>query len=219
MKSYPHEKSSYTQGLEFYKGKLYEGTGQKSQSILGEVDLNTGKILRKIDLATDYFGEGITILNDTIYQITWSEKTCFVYDLNFNIIKQFSYEGEGWGLCNDGTYLIMSNGSSEIVWRNRHTFEIVKRIYIFNDETEIDNLNELELINGKLYVNVYQEDRIIAVDPATGKVLEDIDCSGISKDGRTPGTDVLNGIAYNPETGKTYITGKWWPKLYEVKFE
>jgi glutaminyl-peptide cyclotransferase len=219
MKSYPHDKSSYTQGLEFYKGKLYEGTGHNGQSILGEVDLNSGKILRKIDLESRYFGEGITILNDTIYQITWSEKTCFVYDLNFNKIKEFSYDGEGWGLCNDGTYLIMSNGSSEIVWRDRNTFQIVKRIHVFSNETEIDSLNELELINGKLYVNIYQEDRIIAVDPNTGKVLEDIDCSGISRDGRTPGTDVLNGIAHNPETGKTYITGKWWPKLYEVKFE
>ncbi|MBI3136677.1 MAG: glutaminyl-peptide cyclotransferase [Bacteroidetes bacterium] len=219
MKVYPHDKSSYTQGLEFYKGKLYEGTGQAGQSILGEVDLNSGKIVRKTNLEPRYFGEGITILNDTIYQITWSEKTCFVYDLNFTKIKEFSYEGEGWGLCNDGEYLIMTNGSNEIVWRNRHTFAIEKKIYAFTNESDVSALNELELINGTLYINVYQEDRIIAVDTATGKVIQEIDCSSISSDGRTPGADVLNGIAYNPETGKTYITGKWWPKLYEVKFE
>ena len=219
MKVFPHDKSSYTQGLEFYKGKLYEGTGQPGNSILGEIDLTSGKILRKIDLESRYFGEGITILNDTIYQITWSEKTCFVYDLNFTKIKEFSYDGEGWGLCNDGTYLIMSNGTNEIVWRDRNTFNIVKRIYVFTDVNDIAALNELELIDGKLYINVYQEDRIIVVDPATGKVVQEIDCTSISRDGRIAGADVLNGIAHNPETGKTYITGKWWPKLYEVKFE
>lgn len=219
VKAYPHEKTSYTQGLEFYKGKLFEGTGQVGQSILAEIDLNSGSIVRKIDLEKRYFGEGITILNDTIYQITWSERTCFVYDMNFNKIKEFSYDGEGWGLCNDGTHLIMSNGSSEIVWRDRHTFEIVKRITIFSDDAETDSLNELELINGNLFVNVYTTDQIIEVDTATGKILSEIDCSGIVNDGRVPGADVLNGIAYNSATGKIYITGKWWPKLYEVKFE
>lgn len=219
LKTYPHDPSSYTQGLEFYQGKLYEGTGQMGKSMLGEVDLNSGKILRKLNLESRYFGEGITILNDTIYQITWSEKTCFVYDLNFNKLKEFSYDGEGWGLCNDGTSLIMTNGSNEIVWRNRHTFAIEKRIYAFTHQSDVSQLNETELINGELFINVYQEDRIIAVDTATGKVIKEIDCSGISADGRVPGADVLNGIAFNPENGKTYITGKWWPKLYEVKFE
>lgn len=219
MKTHPHDKNSYTQGLEFYKGKLFEATGQMGQSMLAEVDLNTGAILRKIDLEKRYFGEGITILNDTIYQLTWSERTCFVYDMNFNLIKEYAYDGEGWGLCNDGTYLIMSNGSSEIIWRNRNTFEIIKRIQVFSDQSETDSLNELELIDGNLFINVYTEDRIIEVDTATGKILSEIDCSGIVKDGRVPGADVLNGIAYNPLTGKIYITGKWWPKLYEVKFE
>lgn len=219
MKAYPHDQTSYTQGLEFYKGKLFEGTGQKGQSILAEVDLNTGVIQRKIDLEKNYFGEGITILNDTIYQITWNDRTCLVYDLNFNKIKEFSYEGEGWGLCNDGTYLIMTNGSSEIVWRDRNTFEIVKRIQAFGNDSDTGSLNEIELVNGNLLINVYTEDRIIEVDTATGKILSNIDCSAIVKDGRVPGADVLNGIAYDAATGKTYITGKWWPKLYEVKFE
>src|SRR5690606_23300174 len=115
-------------------------------------------------------------------QLTWSEKTCFVYDMNFNEIKQLSYDGEGWGLCNNGAQLIMSNGTNEIVWRNRHTFEIVKRIYVFSDQQDIDSLNELELINGNLFINVYTEDRIIEVDTATGKVLADINCENVVKD-------------------------------------
>ena len=219
VKSYPHDKTSYTQGLEFYRGKLFEGTGQMGQSILGEVDLNTGVIQRKIDLEKRYFGEGITILNDTIYQITWNDHTCFVYDMNFNKIKEYSYDGEGWGLCNDGTYLIMTNGSNEIVWRDRNTFEIVKSIQAFSNESDVAGLNEIELVGGNLLINVYTEDRIIELDTVTGKILSNIDCSAIVKDGRVPGADVLNGIAHNAATGKTYITGKWWPKLYEVKFE
>lgn len=217
--TYPHDKSSYTQGLEFYQGKLFEGTGRNGLSILGEVDLQTGNILRKIDIENNYFGEGITILNDTIYQITWNEGKCLVYNMNFEKIKEFNYDGEGWGLCNDGEYLIMSNGSNQIVWRNRNTFEIVKSIYVFSDETDTAQLNELELVNGHLLVNVYMEDYIIEVDTATGKVLSEINCSSLVKDGRVAGADVLNGIAYNPKTSKLYMTGKWWPKLYEVRFD
>ncbi|MBK7130074.1 MAG: glutaminyl-peptide cyclotransferase [Crocinitomicaceae bacterium] len=219
VKSYVHDKSSYTQGLEFNNNQLFEGTGQLGQSILAEVNLNTGQILRKISLEPSYFGEGITILNDTIYQITWTDKTCFVYDLNFNKIREMNYEGEGWGLCNDGTYIIMSNGTNEIVWRDPHTFEIVKQLYVFSDQSDYSNLNELELINGNLFINVYTEDYIVEVDTAYGKVLSVIDCADIVIDGRVPGADVLNGIAHHKSSGKTYLTGKWWPKLYEVKFE
>ena len=216
--TYPHDKSSYTQGLEFYKGKLFEGTGQYGKSILAEVDLKSGKHLRKHVLDAQYFGEGITILNDTIYQISYTEHTCIVYNMNFEKIKEYSYSGEGWGLCNNGKSLIMSNGSNEIVWRNPRSFAIEKSIYVFNDQSDIGQLNELELINGRLFVNVYTDDRILEVDTTTGKVLSDIDCSEVVLDGRVPGADVLNGIAYNPVTRKIYITGKWWPKLYEVTF-
>lgn len=219
VSTYPHDKSSYTQGLEFYQGKLFEGTGRNGLSILGEVDLQTGTILRKIDLENKYFGEGITILNDTIYQITWNEGKCLVYNMNFEKIKEFNYDGEGWGLCNDGQYLIMSNGSNQIVWRDRNTFEIVKSIYVFSDQQDTAQLNELELVNGNLLINVYMEDYIIEVDTATGKVLSEIDCSALVKDGRTPGADVLNGIAFNQKNSKLYMTGKWWPKLYEVRFD
>ncbi len=219
VSTYPHDKSSYTQGLEFYQGKLFEGTGRNGMSMLGEIDLQTGNILRKIDIENKYFGEGITILNDTIYQITWNEGKCLVYNMNFEKIKEFNYDGEGWGLCNDGEYLIMSNGSNQIVWRDRNTFEIVKSIYVFSDEQDTAQLNELELVNGNLLINVYMENYIIEVDTATGKVLSEIDCSALVNDGRVPGADVLNGIAYNQKNSKLYMTGKWWPKLYEVRFD
>lgn len=217
--TYPHAKTSYTQGLEFYQGKLFEGTGQYSQSILAEVELKTGTKLREIPLDGSTFGEGITVLNDRIYQITYKSELCYVYDMEFNLIRTMSYNGEGWGLCNDGTNLIMSNGSQEIVWRNPETFEIVKSIEVFDNQYSIGQLNELELINGNLFINLYTETHIAEVDTATGKVLTYIDCQVLVNDAKEPGVDVLNGIAYNPATQKLYMTGKWWSKLYEVSFK
>lgn len=219
VNTYPHSKTSYTQGLEFYNGKLFESTGQVGTSLIAEVDLMTGNQYRFKNLDAPYFGEGITILNDTIYQITWQSNICFLYDMDFNKIGELPYEGEGWGLCNDGKSIIMTSGDSEIVWRNPRTFEVEKSIYAFNDQTDITQLNEIELINDKLYINVYTTNNIIEVDTMSGKILSTIDCTNISIDGRVNGSDVLNGIAHNPETGKTYITGKWWPKLYEVTFD
>jgi glutaminyl-peptide cyclotransferase len=215
----PHLKTSYTQGLEFYKGRLYEGTGQFGQSILAAVDLQTGKHDKAHEVDGAYFGEGITILNDTIYQLTWREHTCFVYDMNFNPLFEHSFTGEGWGLCNDGKSIIMTNGTHEVVWRNPRTFKIEKKIDVFDDQQSYEQLNEIELINGRLFANVYGENYIVEIDTATGKVLTKIDCSAIEKEGRVIGADVLNGIAHNPITRKTYLTGKWWPKLFEVIFE
>jgi len=217
--TYPHSKTSYTQGLEFYKGKLYESTGQVGQSLIAEVDLATGNQSRFKNLNAPYFGEGITILNDTIYQITWKSNVCFLYDMDFNKIGELNYEGQGWGLCNNGKSIIMTSGDSEIVWRNPRTFAIEKSIYAFHDQSDESNLNEIELINDKLYINVYMENKIIEVDTTTGRVMSFIDCNSIATEGQVGGADVLNGIAYNPITGKTYITGKLWPTLFEVKFE
>ena len=219
VNTFPHSKTSYTQGLEFYKGKLFESTGQVGTSLIAEVDLLTGNQHRFKNLDAPHFGEGITILNDTIYQITWQSNICFLYDMAFNKIGELPYEGEGWGLCNDGKSIIMTSGDSEIVWRNARTFEIEKSIYAFNDQTDITQLNEIELINGKLYINVYTTNNIVEIDTMSGKVLSTIDCNSIAIEGRIAGSDVLNGIAHNPETGKTYITGKWWPNLYEVTFD
>jgi len=216
---YPHAKTSYTQGLEFYKGQLFEGTGQYNQSILAEVDLETGEKIREHALDDRIFGEGITILNDTIYQITYRASQCYVYDMDFNQLTTYDYYGEGWGLCNDSLHIIMTNGSSTIVWRDRKTFEIVKELSVFDNQTEVVNLNEMELINGDLYINIYQENKIAQADTSSGKVIAYIDCHDLAIDASELGNDVLNGIAHNPETGKTYMTGKWWSKLYEVTFE
>lgn len=219
VNTYPHDKTSYTQGLEFHNGKLFEGTGQYNQSVLAEVDLNSGAKLREHTLQGSVFGEGITILNDTIFQITYKSQICYLYDLDFNPIGNFKYDGEGWGLCNDGTAIIMSNGSSHIVWRNPKTFDVIKTIEVYDDAIEIGQLNELELINGNLIANIYTDNKIAEIDTLTGKVLNYITCRALVMDATEPGNDVLNGIAYNSETGKIYMTGKWWPKLYEVIFE
>ncbi len=219
VNTYPHSKTSYTQGLEFYNGKLYEGTGQYNQSILAEVDLQSGTKIREIALDGTVFGEGITILNDTIYQITYRSQICYVYDMDFNQLTTFMYDGEGWGLTNDGKHIIMSNGSDQLVWRDPKTFKVVKTLPVFDNEKSIVNLNELELIEGDIYANIYTESKLVQIDTSNGKVLRYLDCNRIMNDANEPGNDVLNGIAHNPETGKTYLTGKWWSKLYEVQFE
>lgn len=217
--TYIHNSTAYTQGLEFYNGKLFESTGQKGASLIAEVDLYSGKQIRTVSLAPQYFGEGLTILNDTIYQLTWQSRVCKLYDMNFNSIGEFHYEGEGWGLTNNGKSIIMTNGTSGIEWRNPKTFEIEKTIYAFANEQDYQQLNEIELINDKLFANVYTTNDIIEVDTTSGKVLSVISCNNIALEGKVNGADVLNGIAYNPITKKTYLTGKLWPKLFEVTFE
>ena len=219
INSYTHNTNSYTQGLEFYNGKLYESTGQKGASLIAEVNLYSGNQIRTVDLEPQYFGEGLTILNDTIYQITWQSRICKLYDMDFNAIGEFHYENEGWGLTNNGKSIIMTNGTSEVVWRNPRTFEIEKTIYAFADQQDYQLLNEIELINDKLFANVYTTNNIVEIDTTSGKVLSVISCDNIVLEGRVGGADVLNGIAYNPLTKKTYLTGKLWPKLFEVTFE
>jgi len=218
IKEYPHLTTNYTQGLEYYKGKLYEGTGQTGSSKLAEIDLQTGAIVRKVDLPNYMFGEGITILNDEVYQITWEDRKCFVYDVNtFEKKREYQYFGEGWGITNDGKNLIMSNGSSEITFRNPKTFEKIRSIYVFGSSQEYVLINELEYHQGYIYANVYQENFILKIDPANGKVLAKIDCIEAVQRGKGTG-DVLNGIAFNDKTGNFIITGKNWPKMFEVQF-
>ena len=221
INSFPHNPDSYTQGLEFYNGRLYEstGSGDNSQSFIAEIGLIGGNIIRKVDLDNRYFGEGMTILNDTIYQITWRGQKCFMYNMAFEKIGEFDYDGEGWGLCNNGKSIIMTDGTSKVVWRNPRTFEIEKEIYAFTDQTDIVALNEIELINGNLFCNVYTKNYIVEMDTATGKVLTTIDCSALVEKGKTQFADVLNGIVYDKVNQKTYMTGKLWPLLFEVEFE
>lgn len=216
---YPHLTNSYTQGLEFYKGVLYESTGRNGESVISKVDLKTGNRLQQQLLDASYFGEGMTILNDTIYQLSWKAGKCFVYDLNFNPIKEFQYDGEGWGLTNNGQSIIMSNGTSEIVWRNPQTFEIEKHIYAFKPDSDVPNLNEIELINGRLFANVYTQNYIVEMDTTTGQVISQIDCSTLRNEFDSYTADVLNGIAFDSLTQKMYLTGKLWPFVFEVTFE
>lgn len=223
MATFPHDPFSYTQGLEFYKGKLYEGTGDPGRlgkTLIGEIDRSTGKHIegRRMGLDATYFGEGITILNDKVYQLTWQKGKCFVYDVNDFMapIKEFSYAGEGWGLCNDGKSLIMSDGTERLTFRNPADFSTERVIYVYNDLGPITQLNELEYINGLIYANVYQQNFIIVIDPKTGKVVQQISANQLVKDYRGGG-EVLNGIAYNPDTQKMIVTGKYWDKYLEVK--
>ncbi|MDG1333848.1 MAG: glutaminyl-peptide cyclotransferase [Crocinitomicaceae bacterium] len=220
---FPHDPTSYTQGLEFYKGKLYEGTGdpgRQGKTMLGEIDPATGSHIvgRRVGLPAKYFGEGITILNDKVYQLTWQNNTCFVYDVNnfMGRVDEFEYVGEGWGLCNDGKSLIMSDGSERITFRDTNDFSVQREIEVYNDEGPVSALNELEYINGLIYANVYTQNWIIVIDPKTGKVVQQISANKLAeKYGEN--ADVLNGIAYNPSTQKMIVTGKFWTKYLEVE--
>jgi glutamine cyclotransferase len=223
VKEYNHRDSSYTQGLEFYKGELFEGTGDPSNqgnTIVAKVDQNTGKINKKVGLDASHFGEGITILNDTLYQLTWKNQKCLLYNAqDLSVLpNEFKYNGEGWGLCNDGKYLIMSNGTEQLVFRNPRTFEIVKTIEATTDEGSISQLNELEYIDGKIYANIYMQDLIAVINPATGAVEAIIQANEISSKYRGKG-EVLNGIAYNSQANELVITGKYWNKLLAVKIK
>jgi len=218
LNEYPHGVASYTQGLEFYNGVLFESTGQYGTSFVAEVDVSSGNILRKVDLPSTYFGEGITILDSTIYQITWQAGICKTYDMNFNPKGEFTYVGQGWGLTNNGKSIIMSNGSDRIVWRDPATFQVTKEIQVFNNESSFTQINELELIGDRLYANIYTDDLIVEIDTSNGKVLSHIDCGELVRQ-QPIGVDYFNGIAHNTVNGKTYVTGKLWPVLYEVTFE
>lgn len=227
VKTYPHDAKAFTQGLIFYDGFLYEGTGGKRArgddfySSLRKVDVETGKVLQKYDLADDFFGEGITILKDKIYQITWQEQTAFVYDLNdFKLLKEFRYSGEGWGLTNDGTNLIMSDGTHIIRFINPETFDTVRTIVV-NDEKgkPVMELNELEYIKGEIWANIWQEGWIVRIDPASGKLVGRIDLTKLADEemNKDRTADVLNGIAYDAQNDRIFITGKKWRNLFEIK--
>jgi glutamine cyclotransferase len=212
-----HNADHYTQGLEFFNGRLFEGTGQFGESVLTELNAGNGTRQRVLELNEDFFGEGITILNNEIYQLTWMNGICFVYDLNsFAQKRQFTYSGEGWGLANDGKHLIMSDGSSKIVFRDPKTFDIVRSIHVFSDKQEYRAINELEFVDGFIYANVYQQDYILKINPNNGEVIALIDCAELIKLGKSNG-DVLNGIAYNQKNGLFYLTGKLWPKMFLVQ--
>ncbi|MBO7203551.1 MAG: glutaminyl-peptide cyclotransferase [Bacteroidales bacterium] len=216
--SFPHDVSGYTQGLFFHEGALYESTGQYGSSSFRKVDLNTGNIESRLDFPAEFFVEGSCAIENRLYVLTWYEETCFVYDINtFDLIAQFRYTGEGWGLTTDGNSLIMSDGTSVISFRDPVTFLQTKKITVRLNGREISYLNELEYINGKIWANIYGLDYILIIDPNTGNVEGRVDCNDLLESQyRNSYVDVLNGIAYNPEDGTIYLTGKYWPKLYEI---
>lgn len=219
LNSYQHDPEAFTQGLEIYKGYLYEGTGLYNKSSLRKIDFKNNKILKKINLNPKYFGEGITILNDKIYQLSWKENTAFVYDLNFNLINKFYYQGQGWGLTNNGQYLIMSNGSFNIQFRNPKDFSLVRKITVQTTNQKITEINELEYHNGFIYANIWHSDLIIKINAKNGLVKSYLDLTGILKTDYKGEIDVLNGIAYHPQNNSFLITGKFWPKLYQIKIK
>lgn len=221
ISTYPHDTSSYTQGLQIYKGSLYEGTGNYGPSKLLRVDLKTGKALQSVSLDKEYFGEGITILRDTVYQLTWREKKVFVYTLpDFKKVKEFKINHDGWGLTNDGQSLIASDGSSTLYYYDPATFKLLKTQDVTEAGSLSYNLNELEYIEGFIYANQYEASYIFKIDPATGAIVAKADLTNMWNRIRAidHDADVPNGIAYDPDSKKIYITGKWWPELYEVQF-
>lgn len=220
LKTYPHDTSSFTQGLVVYNGELYEGTGEYGHSHLLKTDLTTGKILKKTPLDAKYFGEGITILNDTIYQLTWQEKTVFAYTLkDFKKVKEFSINTQGWGITTDGKELLVSDGSSNIYYYNPSTFVLQRTQTITENGSLSFNLNELEYIDGFLYANQWQAPYILKIEPGSGSIVGKIDLTNIWNrvKANDPAADVPNGIAFDSASKKIYITGKKWPELYEVQ--
>jgi glutaminyl-peptide cyclotransferase len=223
VNTFPHLKTSYTQGLEFHNGFLYEGTGEYGESMLLKVNPSTGNAIQTYRLDDIYFGEGITILNNKIYQLTYREQTGFIYNLtDFTLIDSFRYSSkEGWGLTNDGTNLIMSNGTNVLTWLDPNNFSIVKTVQVANNMGAVHNLNELEFIDGKILANIYTTELIVEIDTETGKVLSEINLSGILNMYKNPSetVDYMNGIAYDKTNDRLFITGKWWPRLFEIKLK
>jgi glutaminyl-peptide cyclotransferase len=215
----PHDRRSFTEGLVIAGGKLYEGSGLRGESTLREVDPRTGAVTREITLDDKYFGEGIAVVDDRIIQLTYQEHTALVYRLSdFRQLTTFTYDTEGWGLCDDGTRLVMSDGTNQLYFRNRSTFAVIGRVSVTNNGVPLDQLNELECVDGQVYANVWQTDTIVRIDPATGNVTAEIDAAGLLSPTEISGVDVLNGIAYDPSTKTFLLTGKYWPTLFEVRF-
>lgn len=226
VKEYPHDPSAFTEGLEVHGGFLYESTGQYGRSDLRKVEIATGKVLNQQKMDAQYFGEGMTILNGKIYQLTYREGKGFVYDLaTLKQEKTFTFDAaEGWGMTNNGAQLIYDDGSNVLHYLDPATFKEVKRLSVTDEHGPVNAINELELINGFIYANVWQTDIIVKIDTTSGKVIGRVDMSSLHQrynipeaSGRANVPDVLNGIAYDAATNKIYVTGKNWPKLFEVK--
>ncbi len=219
VNTYPHDRNAFTQGLVYENNILYEGTGLRGHSTLRKVDIETGNILLIHELPSQFFGEGITIYGNKIIQLTWESNVGFVYDKNnFNLLKEFNYSTEGWGITHNGMNLIISDGTSTLYFLDPDSFEEIERIEVFDNNGPVSGLNELEYIQGEIYANVWKTDNIARIDPNTGQVVGWIELTGLlnSKNFDEP-VDVLNGIAYDAEKDRLFVTGKLWPKIFEIE--
>ncbi len=219
INTFPHDTEDYTQGLLIKDGALYESTGQRGQSTFKKKNLTTGETEKVINLSADLFGEGLAIFNDEFYQLTWTSGQGFVYNDQMEQVRTFNYQVQGWGLTTLEDELVLTDETEKLYFIEPTSFTIQREIQVYDNLGKVDSLNELEVIDGLIYANVYQEDYIVVVDPETGEVLQKIDCSGLLTDEEARSADVLNGIALDKSTGRIYITGKWWPKLFEVTFQ
>jgi glutamine cyclotransferase len=218
--TYPHDPSAFTEGLFYLDGFLYESTGLEGQSSVRKVRLESGEIVQKYDLPAQYFGEGIVNWKDRLIQLTYKTQVGFIHDLaTFKLERQFEYPGEGWAMTQDGKRIIMSDGTSEVRFWDPETLKELSRITVTEESYPVKNVNELEWIKGEIYANVWTTERIIRIDPETGKVVGRVDLSGILSDADRIGgqTDVLNGIAYDSKLDRIFVTGKKWPKLFEIR--
>jgi len=217
----PHDTSLFTEGLEFYDTSLLESGGNYGRSKLVQYEPKSGKVLKEVKLDDKYFGEGITVLHDTLYQLTYKEGVAFLYDVKtFKKIKELPFKGEGWGVTNDGKNLIVSNGASSLYYYEPGTLKLLKVVNVSENGTAVLNVNELEYVDGYVYANQWQYNYIVKIDPSTGNVVAKYDLTDINDRIKRvdPDVDYLNGIAYNHATKKFYVTGKNWPQMYEVQF-
>lgn len=219
LRSYPHDAEAFTQGLLWHDGHLYESTGQYGASSVRKVDLETGEVLQRRANDRMIFGEGLALVRDRLFQLSWLEHTAQVFGLSdLAPARTFDYEGEGWGLCYDGEHLAMTDGSDRVVFRDPETFAIERTVHVEDRGEPMDQLNELECVDGALWANVWQTDRILRIDPRDGRVTAIVDARGLLSDAERQHADVLNGIAWIPERQHFIITGKLWPRTFEVEF-
>lgn len=219
VEGFPHDRTAFTQGLLWYRGSLYESTGLYGRSSLRRVDPATGEIEASVTLPREFFGEGLARVEERLIQLTWREGVAFVRDReSLEELDRFHYEGEGWGLCHDGRRLVMSDGTSVLTFREPATFDVLRRVEVTLRDRPVGGLNELECAEGWVYANVYGSDKIVRIDPEAGRVAAIIDASDLLRPDEAVGADVLNGIAYDPQRQVFYLTGKLWPRLFEVRF-
>jgi glutamine cyclotransferase len=215
---YPHDREAFTQGLVYRDGVLYESTGLKGRSTLRKVRLETGEVLQRQVVDSRYFAEGLTDWGNRLIQLTWDTNVAFVYDLvSFKPLRTFSYAGEGWGLAHDGRRLIMSDGTPTLRFLDPEAFQVTGRVEVRDGSVPVEDLNELEFVNGEIYANVWTTDRIAIIAPATGRVTGWINLAGLMPRAMTAGDAVLNGIAYDAQRNRLFVTGKLWPRLFEIK--